>query len=528
MRAIHAAPILGFDRGKRVSTEWNAGYVTDINYTSGYYAELNPLRMRLPLQLAGLHAPKVETACELGFGQGVSVSIHAAAQPGVNWFGTDFNPSQAAFANDLVGLTGSNAKLYDEAFAEFCNRSDLPDFDFIGLHGIWSWISDENRKILVDFFRRKLKPGGVLYISYNTLPGWSSSAPVRHLMKRHAEIMSPASQGFIGKADSSIAYIEEFFGLNPLYTRVNGAAVDRLKMIKGQNRTYVAHEFMNRDWNPMYFADIEDWLSPAKVGFGASANTLDSLSELNMTPQQAAFLAGTPDPSLRETLRDFCANQHFRRDYWVRGLRPLTGQQQSLTLRDEQIVLITSREGLPLKVRGAITEAQMNKSIYEPIYDMMLDNAPHSVGEVADRVAGHGVNFGQFKSALAVLLGSGVLQPAASSKEIEAAKSRTQALNMAIAARSRTEGDVAYLASPVTGGGVHATRFPQLFWLSKQAGGKGPEEWASFAWAQLQAQGQALSKEGVALSPEAGLAELKAQAEQWRGLVLPVWGALGI
>jgi len=40
-----------------LSTEWTAGYVTDVNYTFGYYAELNPLRCRLPLLLAGCHAP---------------------------------------------------------------------------------------------------------------------------------------------------------------------------------------------------------------------------------------------------------------------------------------------------------------------------------------------------------------------------------------------------------------------------------------------------------------------------------------
>jgi len=35
---------------------------------------------------------------------------------------------------------------------------DLPDFDFIGMHGIWSWISEEDRALIVEFIRRKLKP----------------------------------------------------------------------------------------------------------------------------------------------------------------------------------------------------------------------------------------------------------------------------------------------------------------------------------------------------------------------------------
>jgi hypothetical protein len=120
-------------------SDWSAGYVADIGYTFGYYQELNPLRAKLAFLNSGLNVPEFGHACELGFGQGLSASLHAAASV-TSWQGTDFNPSQAAFAQDLIAASGANAKLYDEAFAEFANRADLPDFDFIGLHGIWSWI----------------------------------------------------------------------------------------------------------------------------------------------------------------------------------------------------------------------------------------------------------------------------------------------------------------------------------------------------------------------------------------------------
>ena len=142
-------------------SDWTAGYIADIAYTYGYYGELNPLRLRLAFLSAGLAFPEVGTACELGFGQGMSTNLHAAAST-THWSGTDFNPAQAAFAMQLAQASGANVKLLDEAFAEFCNRSDLPEYDYIGLHGIWSWISDENRAVIVDFIRRKLKVGGVL------------------------------------------------------------------------------------------------------------------------------------------------------------------------------------------------------------------------------------------------------------------------------------------------------------------------------------------------------------------------------
>lgn len=511
-----------------MSTEWTGGYVTDVNYTFGYYAELNPIRCRLPLLLAGRHAPRIETACELGFGQGLSVSIHAAAQPGIDWYGTDFNPSQAAFAAEMVRLSGAEAKLHDEAFAEFCNRRDLPDFDFIGLHGIWTWISDANRGVLVDFIRRKLRPGGVLYISYNTLPGWSASAPIRHLMKRHADVMGAPGQGIIGQTDAALNFIDQLLAVEPLYSKANPGAAERLKQVKGLDRKYLAHEYMNRDWHPMYFADMERWLGDAKLGFASSAHTLDNLSELNMTAQQAEFLRGVPDASLRETVRDYCVNQQFRRDYWIRGVRTIAGHEQMAAIRDERVVLAMAKEDLPTKVRGAVGEAGLIDAIYQPIYEALLDHKPHAVHELESLVAARKVAPAQLTSALAILLGLGVIQQAAPGQDLSKAKTRTLALNKAIAQRSLSTADIGYLASPVVGGGITAPRFHQMFWLSKQNGGKTVEDWAQFAWSALRGQGQALIKDGVTLEGEANLVELRRQAGEWAAKALPVWAALGV
>ena len=117
-------------------SNWTAGYVADIGYTYGYYTELNPQRLKLPFLATGQALPEVRTACELGFGQGMSIAMHAAASQ-VSWYGTDFNPSQAGFAQEIAAAAGADATLYDEAFEDFFSH-DLPEFDYIGLHGIWS------------------------------------------------------------------------------------------------------------------------------------------------------------------------------------------------------------------------------------------------------------------------------------------------------------------------------------------------------------------------------------------------------
>lgn len=152
--------------------DWTNGYVADIEYVHGYYPVLNPMRMKLAFLNAGLHFPEISNACELGFGQGLSLNFHAAAG-GIHWYGNDFNPVHVDSAQELSRASGINTFLSDQSFAEFCYRDDLPEFDYIGLHGVWSWISAENRKHLIHFLSKKLRVGGVAYISYNILPGWA-------------------------------------------------------------------------------------------------------------------------------------------------------------------------------------------------------------------------------------------------------------------------------------------------------------------------------------------------------------------
>ena len=292
-------------------SDWTSGYVADIGYTYGYYTELNPLRVRLAFLNAGLVPPEVGAACELGFGQGLSANLHAAASV-TQWYGTDFNPSQAAFAQELAGVSGSGARLFDEAFSDFANRPDLPEFDYIGLHGIWSWISDENRAVIVDFIRRKLKVGGVLYISYNTLPGWAAFAPMRHLMTEHAEVIGAEGRGIINRINDAIDFAEKLLATNPLFSRANPLVGDRIKKLKEQNRHYLAHEYFNRDWHPMHFSTMAEWLAPSKVQYACSANYLDHIDAINISNEQAEFLKEIPDSMFRQSVRDFVVNQQFR------------------------------------------------------------------------------------------------------------------------------------------------------------------------------------------------------------------------
>ncbi len=509
-------------------TDWTAGYVADIGYTFGYYLELNPQRVKLAFLNAGLVAPEFGIACELGFGQGLSTNVHAAASI-TQWSGTDFNPAQAGFAQALAAVSGNEAKLYDQAFDEFAARSDLPEFDYIGLHGIWSWVSDANRAVIVDFIRRKLKVGGVLYISYNTQPGWAAMVPMRDLLTEHSEVMGAAGQGLVPRIDAALNFAEKLLATHPNYAKANPQVADRVKQIKGQNRNYVAHEYFNRDWMPMSFASMANWLAPAKLEFACSANYLDFVEAVNLTQEQQTLLAEIPDAMFRQTVRDFMVNQQFRKDYWVKGARKLSPLEQVEALRVQRVMLTSPRADVSLKVNGAVGEASMQETIYNPVLDALADHKPKSLGQLEQALKGQGIGMSQLVQVILILTGTGALTAVQDEPHVSKSKKRTDKLNAHLINKSRGSVDISYLASPVTGGGVNVNRFQQLFLLAIEHGKKQPAEWASVVWEVLTAQGQKLVKDGKTLeTAEDNLAELHLQAQAFAAKQLPILKALQI
>lgn len=509
-------------------SDWAEGYVADIAYTYGYYGELNPLRSALALLSAGYAPPKIGTACELGFGQGISVNVHAASSA-VKWYGTDFNPEQVVFARELADAAGAGAQLFDDSFAEFVARQDLPEFDYIGLHGIWSWISSENQALIIDFVRRKLKVGGVLYISYNTFPGWAGFAPMRHLLTQHAAVLGAPGEGVVGRVDHSVKFAEQLLAAKPAYARSFPQLSNRLEKIKGQDRHYLAHEYFNRDWQPMYFAEMANCLGAAKLGFACSASYTDLVDVLELSDSQQAFLKGIKDRNFQQTVRDFMVNQQFRRDYWIKGGRRLNTLERIDARKAQRVILVTPRQDVPLNFKGAQSEVSFSEAIYRPILDFLSDHRARSIGEIAAEVASVDIKFDQVFQACLILIATAHLAPAQGDDEILAVKERVQGLNAYLLRKAEASGDLGYLASPVTGGGISVNRFHQLFLGALNSGRAAPSEWAEYAWAILDAQGQKLLKDNVLLAtPPENLAHLMSLAMIFSEKRLPVLRGLQI
>lgn len=512
-----------------MSNAWNEGYFTDEGYTYSYSREINPVFQRYCLLLRGFASLDSTDGyhCELGFGQGVSINIHATANPGA-FVGTDFHPGQAAYAVELAAAANNGARLYDDSFEQLLARADLPQFDSISLHGIWTWVSRDNQKLIVEFARRHLKPGGHLYVSYNSFPGWSPSAPLRQLFSLHDRFANTSTRAD-QRIDDALQFSEALLAANPKYAQAAPNLGARLQSIKGQDRQYVAHEYFNRDWNCMYFADMVDALAPAKLDYATTAVPLDSVDPLNLSAQAMDFLETVEHRIMREQARDYFVNQHFRRDLYVRGANRLSAAERRAQMLHTRFVLLQPATSVPAAVTGPAGEASLQVEIYGPVLNALADQAyaAKSMRQLLAAVAP--LSFDDLEQALAVLVGMGVVAPCQSEAAEFQVQERCAALNLQLCKRSLFTARVQVLASPVTGGGVTVSRFQQLFLISIKQGRKQPAEWAQLAWGVISEQGEVLVKgDQPLLTAEENLAELTEQAQAFAEQSLVVLSALKI
>ena len=513
--------------------DWSDGYVTEVDYTYGFYKEMAPAAMRFALMANGIEAPPLDqfAYCELGYGQGAGLALLAAANPQGDFWGTDFNPAHTAGANKLATECGlQNLHVFDDSFEQFVER-EMPQFDYITLHGVYSWVGAENCKHIVNFIRSNLKVGGAVYISYNTLPGWTHALPMRGLLSQYVHYQTSPADTIGSRLDGALQLLSELNEVPGSYFMITPQLADRIKTLKGQSRNYLAHEYLNRHWTPVFFSQMVDELAQAKLTFAAHANPLNCIDTLNHTKELQAVLDKITNPVFREVVRDLGINQAFRRDIFVRGPRRLSKQEHSNALLDGSYALVQDRAACALKVKTTVGEASLQPAIYEPVLDR-LAKGPLQGRSLSDLPAVAEGGSSRLAQVLIVLVGAGYAQPTVPVALAKAARTSTTRFNEAVIGRTLRggEGDIPYLASPMLGSGVVENRLHQLFMLTmKKTPSVSLAEQAKSVWGMLARSGQVLIKDGKTLEGvDANMAELQQRLTEWQSNHLPIARHLGV
>lgn len=507
---------------------WTDGYYDEQEYTSGYYHELGPAHLRFCALAAGLEAPPVTplTYLELGMGQGVSLAMHAAANDGAFW-GVDLHPVHVANARALADAVGAEVHLAEQTFADFATRDDLPMFDVITLHGVWSWVSEANRRIIVDLIRDRLAPGGLVYLSYNCQPGWASRAPVRHLLKlgREASGATRAEDGI----EAALAFAEEVAAADGRFFADTRPAASHLASLRKANARYVGHEYLGDHWHVPYFADVAEALSQADLSFASSARLLDRVAALHLQPAGAALLDRQKDPVLKEAVRDYLVNQQFRPDVFAREMRPLSQADQIARFEAQAFVLICGLDEIDFQLTGAQGEMMLPEDVYRPLALALAadDFRPRTPVELMSAPGMAGIRRSDVVTGLTNLVGMGVVRPAqAFAPDV---RTRCDAFNRLVLERAVTGPHLKHLASPATGGGILTPRSAQLFLRALLSGDRSTAAIARSVWDVFQTTNERAARKGETMTTEKdNLAVLGEMADRFLGQTVPLYRALAI
>lgn len=343
----------------------------EIPYEGGSYPPSHPDNLAVIATLFGMRPKGLEEArvLEIGCAVGGNLLPLAVAYPGSRFVGIDLSPRQIAEANEAVAaLSLANVSFLAMGLEEV--GTTMEPFDYIIAHGVYSWVAAPVRDQLMALCSRLLSPGGVAYISFNTLPGGGTRAALREMAKFH-------TKGALDEADR-MKRSREFFAF------LEGALKDRqdayaqslseeLATLAQLGDFYIRHEHLEETNEPFYF---HEFISHAQ------RHGLQFLAEAEIRSMSAAGFPVAVRKSLREMsgsveeseqYGDFVRNRAFRQTLLCRagtelkraiapgllqkfhvasGLDPVPGEPG-------EVAWFRDADGVGIEVRDALTVAAL-------------------------------------------------------------------------------------------------------------------------------------------------------------------------
>ena len=490
------------------------GYVTDLAYVAHFQRELTPDFIRFCLLMSGADLPERAgdepfRYLELGYGQGLSLNVHAAAVPGEFW-GTDFMQEHATNAQGMATAAGlGNVHALNMSFADleaYGAAGNLPAFDLITLHGVWSWINVENREYIQNIIRRHLKPGGVVYVSYNALPGWASFMPARELMIRYVDATGVGLDSGT-QTRQAFAFAKSFAESGAAFFAEHPHVKEKLESLQGESVQYLAHEYMNRNWQPFYFEDVAKEMVAAQCGFVTSMHSQVRLGAY-LPPETLSILDAAPNATMRETLYDFAVNRTFRADLYMKDLHLLSPAEHVERLNGLCFALSNPMaffDRLPhFSIPTQLGSIILREETIVPLLATLAEKSctPKSFDFLRNHRRLADMKEDYLLYLIAMLTCAGYLHVARESVPQET-RDACARLNYVLCEQARAGEGHSFLASPVTGTGIAATRMERLFLLARANGATEPEDWAAFVCKVYADTGTAITdSDGHPLWPE--------------------------
>ncbi|CAK0748414.1 Methyltransferase-like protein [Gammaproteobacteria bacterium] len=278
-------------------------------------------------------SPTCARVLELGCASGGNLIPMAWYLPGSTFVGVDRAAAPLAAGQALQARLGlSNLELRREDIITLDPKT-LGEFDYIIVHGVWSWVPFAVQEQILRLCGSCLAPQGIAYVSYNTLPGWHPRGMVRDLLLygtraiHEPEVRLAAARGLLEQLATA------WTGDENVLARY---LTQEIAELRHAHPGYLFHEYLEESNTPILFADFIRRAACHGLSYLAESE-LYTMFPSTLSEGAAALVELLENLVDQEQYMDFLRYRYFRRTLLCRTEVPLTRNLDLNRLREFSI-----------------------------------------------------------------------------------------------------------------------------------------------------------------------------------------------
>lgn len=370
----------------RMTKEQAKEIYADLGYLSQPFPYASAPFLESYARLLGLSPAPANTAriLEIGSSYGGNLISQALFYPQATFTGIEIAPTQVSVGKTYIDQLGiTNLDLLEGDVNE--SHDHLGTYDYIIAHGFYSWVDEDTKDNFLRLCKEHLAENGILYMSYNTYPGWHKMDSVRALLKfanKDIDTLNHREKVRHGKTVAS-----KLGALMLEYDTVKNQQTSFLQSLRQtlqKQDCYVGHDHLEPVNTPVYFHQCMDHMAEHGFTYLCDCDLNLSFPDVYDETLRTQLQELAPhDPLAREQYIDFMLNTAFRKSLFThKGATPKRITETSVTDADFQNsleqFLFTLR--IPSEHLEPIFEAlakQMDSSATKALVDLFQQEGPH-------------------------------------------------------------------------------------------------------------------------------------------------------
>ena len=319
----------------RMTKEQAKEIYADLGYLSQPFPYASAPFLESYARLLGLSPAPASTAriLEIGSSYGGNLISQALFYPKATFTGIEIAPTQVSVGKTYIDQLGiTNLELLEGDVNE--SHHHLGTYDYIIAHGFYSWVDEDTKNNFLRLCKEHLGSNGILYMSYNTYPGWHKMDSVRALLEfanKDIDTLNHREKVRHGKTVAS-----KLGTLMLEYDTVKnqqGPFLQSLRQTLQKQDCYVGHDHLEPVNTPVYFHQCMDHMAEHGFTYLCDCDLNLSFPDVYDETLRTRLQDLAPhDPLAREQYIDFMLNTAFRKSLFThKGATPKRITETSVT-----------------------------------------------------------------------------------------------------------------------------------------------------------------------------------------------------